>query len=100
MFKYDEIYNIKSSVNLKICLNGVSECFVGNTFSSLITVTLYFLGYTARKNTTYLYSCDNALCNKRLACDRKIMCATIRSSNKKGHKNCGLLLKSMDYIIE
>lgn len=40
------------------------------------------------------------LCAKRLACDRKIMCGTIHSSNKKGHKTWGPLLKSMDYIIE
>ena len=48
MFKYDQILH-KIKFKHKISLNGVSDCVVGNTSSSGIKVTLYFLGYTARK---------------------------------------------------
>lgn len=47
---------------------------------------------------TYLYSCDKALQKYRHMTET--MCNTICSSNQKGHKNWGLLLKGMDYIIE
>lgn len=72
---------------------------MGKHLFKLNIVTFYFLGCTAVK-PLFIYTVMIKLCAKRLACDRKIMCGTIHSSNKKGHKNWGLLLKSMDYIIE
>lgn len=59
-----------------------------------------FFDCTTSETIMYLSSCDTALCKKIDMWQKKKMCGSIHTSNKKGHKNWGLLLKSLDYIIE
>lgn len=77
MFKCDKRHKIKCNPKNMckwfLCLSCGKHLFKRDI------VTLYFLGCTASKTTTYLYSLYSIkLSVKRLACDRKIMCGTIQ----------------------
>lgn len=101
MFNSRFIYQVMKKINIQKfhqikCNPKIGLTVLGISFSNIV----YFLGHTTSKTTTYVYNCDKAVCKKIGMRWKNNVWYHFHSSNKKGHKNWGLLLKSMDYIIE